>query len=345
MENQKFMKIGPMRLPCLLANGEIVNFNLYTYRFPEEKYYYVIEKGNVKKTKNPLVRIHSACSFAHVFSSQRCDCKYQLDAAMLRIAESGGLIIYAWSHEGRGVGFWDHTRVYMEQDKGEDTVSSYEVLGLPVDQRDYSDAIEILKDYGLKKIKLLTNNPKKVEPVQKAGIQVTRIPLIARLSEYNESQIKTKIEKLGHYYDIEEARKKQGILIFDGVRGLKFALEKMLKELSPNGIYCVFASGNMAKTMGSYYDIFQKNKAKNKIKSLILYNAEIKNKKELLKKTKGIKKFYPITHFLTDTFIYNDKVLIVVWEATPPFAILIINKESAETYKNIFDVFWKGTHT
>lgn len=186
----------------MLSNGEMANFKLYTYRFPGEKDYYAVEKGNVSNSKNPLVRIHSACSFAHVFNSQRCDCKFQLDEALVEIAKNKtGLVIYAWPHEGRSVGKWNHTRVYIEQDKGEDTVSSYEVLGLPVDQRDYSDVVEILKDYGIKKLRLLTNNPKKIESIKKTGIEVERVSLIAKLSEHNESQIMTKIKKLGHYND------------------------------------------------------------------------------------------------------------------------------------------------
>src|SRR3989344_5178760 len=105
----KFEKIGPMRLPCLLATGEVEHFKLYTYKFPKEKYYYVVERGKVKDSKNPLVRIHSACSFAHVFSSQRCDCHAQLNEALIKISEGReGLIIYAWPHEGRSVGMWNH---------------------------------------------------------------------------------------------------------------------------------------------------------------------------------------------------------------------------------------------
>ncbi len=195
-----FKKVGPMRLPCLLKNGETVEFKLYTYKFPKEEEYYVLEKNNVKKIKDPLVRIHSACSFAHIFSSQRCDCKFQLDETMLKIAKEGGFIIYIWSHEGRSVGKFNHTKVYIEQDKGEDTVTSYKALGLPIDQRNYNNAIKILKDFEIKKVRLLTNNPRKIDPVVKAGIKVTRVPLVPKVDKYNESQIKTKKDKLGHLY-------------------------------------------------------------------------------------------------------------------------------------------------
>lgn len=341
MVKTKFKKVGPMRLPSLLMNGEVVNFNFYTYWFPKDGYYYVIEKGEIKKSKSPLVRIHSACSFAHIFNSQRCDCEAQLEEAMLKIAQSNaGLIIYAWPHEGRQVGMWNHTKVYMKQDKGEDTVSSYEILGLPVDARNYKNCIEILKDYGIKRIRLLTNNPRKIKPLETAGLKVIRVPLTARLTKYNESQIKTKIEKLGHFYDLKAAMKKSQVMFYEGVKGIKFALNSMLEELTLGGEYNVFASGFMAPIMKSYYNVFQKEKVRRKINSLILYDEMMKQNKSILKKTKGLKKFYPLSPFRTDTFIFNNKVLIVSWKSELPFAVLMVDQESAETYRHIFRVLW-----
>jgi len=205
MNIKKLKKIGPFKLHCLLANGKVSTFKLSMYRFPVKRDYYVIERGNIKKSEKLLVRLHSACSFSAVFNSQRCDCQAQLEEAMIKISKSeAGLLIYAWPHEGRNIGMWNHVRVYIEQDKGKDTVSSYEVLGLPIDSRDYSDSIEILKDYGVKQVRLLTNNPRKVEALRKAGIKVTRVPLIPKLNKYNESQIRTKVKKLGHYFPIKE---------------------------------------------------------------------------------------------------------------------------------------------
>jgi len=196
MNSNNFEKVGPMRLPSLLADGRVVNFKLFTYRFGNGGIYFVVEHGEVRNVYEPLVRLHSACSFAHVFNSQRCDDKFQLDEAMRKLADSkAGLIIYAWPHEGRGVGMWDHTRVYMEQDKGEDTVSAYQSLGLPIDSRDYQDTVSILKDFKVKRMRLLTNNPRKIKAFTDEGITVNRVPLIARLSKYNESQIKVKIKK------------------------------------------------------------------------------------------------------------------------------------------------------
>lgn len=199
MSRQVFEVAGPIKLPCLLVNGIVKNLKLYMYRFALERDYYVIENGVFTQSEIPLVRIHSACSFT-VFNSQRCDCQAQLDEAMIRLsAEEPGLLIYAWHHEGRGVGMWDHVRVYKKQDEGKDTVTSYEALGLPVDSRDYSDTIEILKNYGITELKLLTNNPKKIASLREAGIKVTHVPLV-KFNLHNAAQMKTKIEKLGHSF-------------------------------------------------------------------------------------------------------------------------------------------------
>jgi sugar-specific transcriptional regulator TrmB len=140
----------------------------------------------------------------------------------------------------------------------------------------------------------------------------------------------------------EQAKTKQQVSIYEGVKGLKSALQNMLKELTPNGIYYAFASGNMADTLGFFYNIYQKEKKKNRIRSFMIYDKEFKKRKDVLKITYGTIKFYPLTYFPTDTFIYNDKVLIVIWNANPPFAVLIINKQAAESYKKMFDVFWKN---
>ena len=190
----------------------------------------------------------------------------------------------------------------------------------------------------------MTNNPAKVKDVKQAGIEVVRIPLIARLDKYNESQIKVKIEKLGHFYDLEKARTKSQVHFYEGIEGLEFLFQSMLEELTPNGVYYVLASGEMASTLGAYYDTFQKEKASRKIKSLILYGENMREKPAILEKTKGIKEFSPISSFSSDTFIYNDKVAIVSWLSTPPFAVLITSKETSESYKKIFNGFWGNIH-
>ncbi len=198
----KFKKIGPVKLPCLLKNRSTGNFRVYLYRFPGKKDYFVVEKGDVRNIDQPLIRIHSHCGFGVILNSRRCECRFQLEESMLKIWKSkGGLVIYAFSQEGRGSDRWSYVRAYIEEDKGVDSVIAYQMQGLPPDQRDYRDAAAIIKDYGFHKIKLLTNNPSKVSQVERYGIKVKRIPLIGRTDKYNIDELKTKAEKLGHHID------------------------------------------------------------------------------------------------------------------------------------------------
>ena len=196
--NKKIQVAGPMNLPVLLNEKRPSQFKLYIFRLPDSDYY-VVEKGDVRGNDPVLVRVHSACNIAHIFHSERCDCEAQLQLAMKLIDKSkNGLLIYIVNQEGRGVGPFDHIRVYQEQDKGFDTVDSYLNLHLPVDKRDYSGVKPILKWFNIKRIDLLTNNPKKIESLKKLGFLVKRKPLIPKLTRFNQSQIKAKIEKFGH---------------------------------------------------------------------------------------------------------------------------------------------------
>lgn len=195
---QKIKIVGPIQLPALIGKQAVAHFKLYLLRLRQGDYY-VLEKGNVKGATWPLVRIHSACNTAQIFHSQRCDCHAQLEMAMQMIHRARqGLIVYAVNHEGRGVGPLNHIRVYQKQDEGFDTIDSYLELGLPVDARDYSEIEDILQWFKLKKIRLLTNNPKKISALEKMNIQIKREPLITKLHQYNKSQIEFRIKKLGH---------------------------------------------------------------------------------------------------------------------------------------------------
>jgi len=197
--NKKIQVAGPMKLPVLLNEKAISQFKLYIFRLPDGDYY-VVEKGNVKGNDPVLVRVHSACNIAHIFHSERCDCEAQLELAMQLIDQAKrGLLIYIVNHEGRGVGPFNHIRVYQEQDKGFDTVDSYLNLHLPVDKRNYGGVKPILKWFNVKRVNLLTNNPKKIESLKKLGFEVKRKSLIPKLTRFNQSQIKAKIEKLGHF--------------------------------------------------------------------------------------------------------------------------------------------------
>ncbi len=138
------------------------------------------------------------------------------------------------------------------------------------------------------------------------------------------------------------SKTKQQVSVYEGIRGLKSALNNMLKELSPNGVHRVFASGNMADKLGiNYYKFYQKIKKQNKIATFVVYDESFRAKKDIINLTVGKIRFYKMSHFPTDTWIYNDKVLIVNYMADPPVAILIESKETAESYRNLFEEFWK----
>ncbi|MGV8150360.1 MAG: TrmB family transcriptional regulator [Candidatus Woesearchaeota archaeon] len=138
-----------------------------------------------------------------------------------------------------------------------------------------------------------------------------------------------------------ESESKQTVSIYEGIVGLKSAMNNMIKELSPGGTHYVFASGNMAPTMGPYYDLYQEIKRKNKIKTYAIGDDTFRAKREIIKRTSADIRFYNLGPFPTDTWIYNDKVLIVTYTATPPVAVLIQSKETAESYKRLFHSFWK----
>lgn len=145
----------------------------------------------------PLVRIHSECLTGDALFSRKCDCGEQLDLAMKTIAESGcGAILYL-RQEGRNIGLFNKINAYALQDKGLDTVAANHQLGFADDERSYEIAEFILEHLGLKKIKLLTNNPKKIESFK--GVQITeRIPLIVEPNEFNKDYLMVKKTKSGH---------------------------------------------------------------------------------------------------------------------------------------------------
>ena len=147
----------------------------------------------------PIVRIHSECFTGDVIHSQRCDCGEQLELSISMIQENGyGFIVYLRDHEGRGIGLTEKIRAYQLQDQGLDTVDANLHLGHPVDARNWIDAIAIIRDLQLEKLQLLTNNPRKVEALETAGIGVIRVPLVIPSNDFNEGYLATKEAKLGH---------------------------------------------------------------------------------------------------------------------------------------------------
>lgn len=161
-------------------------------------------KGKIKEGDEVLVRIHSECLTGDIFASKRCDCGPQLHRAMQMVSEAGkGVVIYLRGHEGRGIGLAHKLRAYCLQDKGQDTVEANITLGFPADKRDYGIAAQILKTLGAKKVKILTNNPKKTLSLQKYGIEVTeREALECETNPENLFYLQTKKKKLGHILDL-----------------------------------------------------------------------------------------------------------------------------------------------
>jgi len=151
--------------------------------------------------KVPLVRLHSKCLTGDTLCSLRCDCRQQLEAALNHIAKEGcGILIYL-DQEGRGIGLSNKIKAYALQDKGLDTVEANVHLGFEEDERHYESAAKILKHFRIKKINLLTNNPKKIEGLEKNGITIVkRVPLVVKPTDYNNEYLKTKKEKMGHQF-------------------------------------------------------------------------------------------------------------------------------------------------
>ena len=156
-------------------------------------------KGDLGEGENVLVRVHSKCLTGDVFHSARCDCGLQLEAAMQRIAEEGRGVLLYLNQEGRGIGLTNKIRAYELQDQGLDTVEANERLGFKADQRDYGIGVQILKDLGVRSMRLLSNNPRKLVGIEGYQLSVAEwLPLEIPASDHTRSYLKTKKEKLGH---------------------------------------------------------------------------------------------------------------------------------------------------
>ena len=175
-------------------------FLIIAYQSPiDDREHVALIKGDVEHDEDVLVRMHSECLTGDVFGSLRCDCGWQLRAALKQISERGrGVIVYL-KQEGRGIGLHNKIRAYELQDQGRDTVEANQALGFKPDLRDYGIGAQILLDLGLRKICLLTNNPRKIVGLEGYNLEVTgREPLHVGRGEHNEGYLDTKRSKLGH---------------------------------------------------------------------------------------------------------------------------------------------------
>jgi len=165
----------------------------------KSKDHLAISMGDLLTNEPVLCRIHSQCITGESFFSMRCDCRYQLTESLTQIAERGRGVVFYLQQEGRGIGLSNKIRAYNLQDKGLDTVEANHQLGFKEDERDYENVSGMIKFLGIKKVDLMTNNPKKIEALKTMGIVVNqRVPLTSNPNRYNEKYINTKIKKLGH---------------------------------------------------------------------------------------------------------------------------------------------------
>jgi GTP cyclohydrolase II len=178
-------------------------FTIYGFKGhgPEEEAVALV-RGKLDGKTAPLVRVHSQCLTGDVLASLRCDCRAQLELSLKKIGRaSAGILLYL-PQEGRGIGLMNKLRAYQLQDGGMDTVEANQTLGFAADARDYDFSAQILKQLGVTKIRLLSNNPEKVRQLEQAGIRVVeRVPCQPRVSKTSRSYLQTKKRKMGHLLD------------------------------------------------------------------------------------------------------------------------------------------------
>lgn len=183
----------------------IDNHGFFTLSVLKEKYtdnQHIVLTKEIPSSDAPLVRIHSACITGDTFGSKRCDCNMQLEYSLQLISEKGGMLIYL-DQEGRGIGLFNKIKAYALQDKGYDTVDANQCLGLPVDARNYYMAANILRNRGISRIRLLTNNPDKIASLNKYGMtDVQREAMPIFCNQYNKDYLQVKKIKLNHLIQI-----------------------------------------------------------------------------------------------------------------------------------------------
>jgi len=176
------------------------DFDLHLYRSTvDDRHHIALVKGKINASTPTLVRVHSECLTGDVFGSRRCDCGSQLHHALTQIEQSGSGVLVYMRQEGRGIGLGPKIHAYKLQEQGLDTVEANEKLGFPMDLRDYGLGAQILVDLGVKKIRLLTNNPRKVVGLEGYDLEITeQVPIKSIANPHNEKYLATKKKKMGH---------------------------------------------------------------------------------------------------------------------------------------------------
>ncbi len=176
-------------------------FEMFVYETPERKEHVALTLGAVDDGEPVVVRAHSECLTGDVLGSSRCDCGEQLDDSMRFLREQGRGVLLYLRQEGRGIGLANKISAYALQEHGFDTVEANLALGLPEDMRDYRVAAEMLLDLGVRRVRLLTNNPAKIRDLERHGVEVVeRIPLSVSPNPSNLGYLRTKREKMGHLF-------------------------------------------------------------------------------------------------------------------------------------------------
>ena len=217
LENERFVfRQAVAKLPSLFGDFKAIG---YKNELDGSEHVAII-KGNLESLKEPvLVRMHSECLTGDAFGSLRCDCRPQLEAALSRISQEGeGVVVYL-RQEGRGIGLVNKLKAYNLQDGGLDTVEANEKLGFPADLRNYGVGAQILTDLGINRLKLLTNNPRKIAGLGGYGLKVeSRVPLVICPGDHNAAYLEVKREKLGHLIDnnkqVNFSDERQNIVVF-----------------------------------------------------------------------------------------------------------------------------------
>ena len=205
--------LGPVQkleldLVPFIAKADLPSiFGKFTvYGFLEKatgKEHLAIVAGEIDSRKRITVRIHSECLTGEVLGSMKCDCRQQLESALRHIGEHGGMVLYL-RQEGRGIGLLNKLKAYALQEQGHDTVEANHMLGFADDLRTYTSAIEMLRFFGIHKVCLLTNNPKKIQALEDAGIEVMRESHQQVSNPHNLRYLKTKAKKSGHLLNFKE---------------------------------------------------------------------------------------------------------------------------------------------